>query len=109
MYDYILSARKTWNLKTEFNYKLGYVLSQVACNLEFEKITGNSFGHEEFQSSITKLLSGGFKFKAIPLHIKSNNTVDNIIIQLNDSNEVKEIIKMDKPGLKFCVRCKVQS
>jgi len=93
----------------EFNYKLSNALSQVGCNLELEKITKNSFGHTEFELSLAKILSDGFKFKVVPVHINSDNSFEKISEQLNASQEIKDIIKIDKPGLKYAVRCKVQS
>lgn len=109
MKEYIVTGKKGGNGKVEFNQKLGNALSQVGCNLELEKITKNSFGHEEFQLSLSKILSDGFKFKAVPVHIKSINNFDKISEQLNSSKEIKDIIKMDKAGLKYAVRCKIQS
>jgi len=93
----------------EFNYKLGNALSQVGCNLELEKITKNSFGHSEFELSLANILGDGFKFKVVPVHIKSNNNFDKISEQLNTSTGIKDIVKIDKPGLKYAVRCKVHS
>lgn len=84
-------------------------MSQVGCNLELEKITKNSFGHAEFELSLAKILGDGFNFKVVPVHIKSNNNFEKISEQLNTSAGIKEIIKINKTGLKYAVRCKVHS
>ena len=62
------------HLSTNWDNHLSYLLSSALINYEHERLGGQSFGSEEFQSSIKNYVPENHTFKAFPVQFTHFDT-----------------------------------
>lgn len=102
----ISQFRKSLELTTNFDSKLGYLLSPALSNYELERVSGHVYGNEEFKQSIKNYVNEGYTFKAYPCHgVKAD---DNYFFALCLNNDIgKDILYTRGDNIRFGVRCKI--
>ena len=102
----IVQFRRSLDLGTQIDNKLGYLLSPALCNYELERISSSTYGNEEFKQSIKNYVPEGFTFKAFPCH--HTNFDVNTFWSLCLTSEIgKDILYTKGDSIKFAVRCKI--
>lgn len=93
------------NLKTNFDNQLSYLLQTALSNYEFERISGQTFANEEFQSAIKNYVPEGHTFKAFPIqfthfepermihHIYQNKNGKDILL-LQGSDQIRHALRV---------------
>jgi hypothetical protein len=70
----VLNSPLELELGTRFDEQIAYVLSTALTNYENERVCGQTFANEEFQSAIRSLVPEAHVFKAFPIQFKSHDT-----------------------------------
>lgn len=102
----ISKFRNTLNLSTQFDSKLGYLLVPALSNYESERISGITYGNEEFKQSIKNYVEDSYTFKAFPCHDINTDSISFFSLCLN-SDIGKDIIYTKGDNIRFAVRCKI--
>ena len=59
--------KQEFNLNTQWDAQLSYLLSTALSNYEYERVGGGSFAAQEFQQGIKNYVPDGHTFKAFPI------------------------------------------
>lgn len=65
--------REDLELGTKFDEQIAYVLSTALTNYESERVSGQTYATDEFQSAIRTLVPDEHVFKAFPIQFKSKD------------------------------------
>lgn len=52
---------------TKFDEQMEYILDSALSSYELERLTGQTFGNEEFSEAIKNIVPDGHTFKAFPI------------------------------------------
>lgn len=63
----IKEHREARGLRTEFDERMNQVLSSAIASYEMERITGKTFGEEEFQAAVKRIIPSQNTFSAFPI------------------------------------------
>ena len=93
-------------VKTIFDEALECILSPALANYELERLSGLTFGNEDFKSAITRIIPHGHTFKAFPIQTQSIDE-DKIFLRVLHNEVGKDILETVGDCVRFAVRVKV--
>ncbi len=102
----ITSFRRSLDLNSNYDSTLAYMLSPALSNYELERVSGSTYGNEEFKQSIKNYIPEGYTFKAYPCH---EIVVDPSLFfsSIIDNDIGKDILYSRGDNIKFAIRCKI--
>lgn len=74
IYNVLLLKILGMDIKTNFDIKLGYLITPALVNYELERIANQTYGNDEFKQSVKNIVPEGYTFKAFPLHSIDKDT-----------------------------------
>jgi centrosomal protein CEP76 len=98
--------RKDFNLLTQWDDHLSYVLNQALASYESERVTGFSVGNEEFDQAIKLAIPDGHSFKAFPIQF-IHRTARKIFLACLKSPICEEIISCRGDQVKLALRVRI--
>lgn len=106
--DKIIMTRRGKDLNTVFDNDFSYILSPTLTNYELERISGITYGNEEFKQSVKTTIPEGYTFKAFPCHSTIINSDMLFSICIGDQIG-NDIITTRGDNVKFGIRVKIIS
>lgn len=91
-----------------FDDDLSYLLQPALAAYEMERITGYSFGNEDFQSSVKNAVPTKHCFKGFPTCF-SHRDASKIMVALEANSTGADILSSEGDDVKFAVRVKIYS
>ena len=91
-----------------FDDDLAYLLQPALAAYEMERITGYSFGNDDFQSSVKNAVPEKHCFKGFPTCF-SHRDAAKIMVALESNNTGADILQSEGDDVKFALRVKVYS
>lgn len=98
--------REYANLSTSFSSDLSYILSPALASYESERVTGLTYGNEEFQQSIRKVVPENCVFRATPFQFTSLHP-SVLFSSLLQSRALLDLLTSDGMDHRFGLRVKV--
>jgi centrosomal protein CEP76 len=98
--------RKTLDIKTSWDNKLSYLICPSLVNYEFERISNQTYGNEEFKQSVKNYVPEGYTFKGFPLHTVEND-IEKIFASILNNEIGKDILYTRGDNSAFAIRCKI--
>ena len=101
--DYRMSSML---VSTYFDEGLSYILSPALVNYELERISGLTFGNEEFKAAIAQAVPDGHTFKAFPIQVQSTDPKQ-IFACIIQNKTGREVLDTKGDSIRFAIRTKL--
>lgn len=102
----VSAYRERLEFLTHWDEDLSYVLTPALVNYELDRIGSVTFGNEEFQQSIKRIIPEGHTFKAFPtqfLHLRTNEMMTSI----TKAAVAQDILQTRGDQVRFAIRVKL--
>lgn len=104
---HISQFRESFNVNfTRFDDNLAHILTSALTNYEYERVTGQNFGVEEFQTAIRNYIPENHTFKAFPIQFLFMDS-SKIFNKLKSSQTCEDILKTRGDQVNFGIKCKI--
>ena len=102
----IAAFRKANKLRFDHDKILASLLSTALTNYEVERVTGQTFCEQEFQSAVKNYIPLKHTFKAFPIQVTTLDPIE-IIEILKNNQKCRDIMLAKGDSLTFAVKCKL--
>ncbi len=93
-------------MKTNWDGRLSFLISPALVNYEYERISNQTYGNEEFKQSVKNYVPEGYTFKGFPLHTVDTD-YDKIFGSILSSDMGKDVLYTRGDNSSFALRCKI--
>jgi centrosomal protein CEP76 len=93
-------------LSTVWSDDFGYILGPALSSYESERVTGQTYGNDEFQQAIKRTVPHNCVFKGVPFQFTSLNP-SIVFASLLNSRALVDLLTSDGSDLRFGIRVKV--